>query len=260
MIRIPRLLFSFVFGFIRCSVATTANCAALIPVGQNNDFQDGQLSNWQGGGAGMGFQSQSIVSTGGPSCNPGDQYALISAGGPPDPNNPTVTAGPRLLAVNDSQWLGDYSNITAITVDLMSPTSNATNGVNSLTMRLAVRNGTNNNSPGWVSTNADAFTLPSDGNWYNVTFMFDAADMQAAGTSPPTLSALKSNVLDFRILDATNAGVLVGDQFLQNPTSPVISFGMDNITAVPEPSALVLAAIAVGLIGVHKASKRKMGA
>ena len=36
----------------------------------------------------------------------------------------------------------------------MSPASNATNGVNNLLMRLAVREGTANNSAGYVSTNA----------------------------------------------------------------------------------------------------------
>ena len=147
-----------------------------------------------------------------------------------------------------SGW-GITRNITAITVDLMSPVSNATNGVNNLLMRLAVREGTANNSAGYVSTNA--FSLPSNGSWNHVTFLFDAADMTAvsAGSpahAPPAFATLKSNVLDFRILDATNP-VLVGDQFLS--TGPQISFGMDNVIAVPEPGSLVLAVLAgVGVL------------
>ena len=234
-----RVLHPFVYAAaclaMECLSASNA-LASVIPVGQTNDFQDGQLSNWQGGGAGQGFQSQNIISAGGPA-GAGDQYALISAGG----NN----SGPRLLAVNDVQRLGDFSNIAAITLDLMSPASNAANGVNSLSMRLAIREGTANNSAGYVSTTA--YNLPSDGNWYPVTFLFDAADMAAvsAGSpahAPPAFDTLKTNVLDFRILDATNA-VLVGDQFIS--TGPQISFGMDNITAVPEPGSLALAALSV---------------
>ncbi len=172
---------------------------------------------------------------------------MISAGG----NN----TGPRLLAVNDVDWLGDFSNITAITLDLMSPASTATNGVNSLSMRLAVREGTANNSAGYVSTTA--YSLPSDGNWHAVRFLFDAANMTAANAgspahAPPAFSTLKANVLDFRILDTTSA-VLVGDQFIS--TGPQISFGMDNVTAVPEPGGVVLGVLAGSALILFKRRK-----
>ncbi len=225
----------FRFAIVFTLAATLTARASVIPVGQVDDFNDGQLNNWLGGGSAMMAVGQEIISTGGPA-GAGDQYLQFNSGG--------ASNAPRLLASNDVQWLGDFSDITAITLGLMSPASNATGAVNSLSMRLAVREGTANNSAGYVSTTP--YSLPSDGNWHAVTFLFDAANMTAvsAGSpahAPPAFSTLKANVLDFRILDATSA-VLVGDQFLS--TGPQISFGMDNITAVPEPSGLVLIALA----------------
>jgi hypothetical protein len=203
-------------------------------IGQSDSFHSG-LDNWQGGAGGF-----AVVPNGGPA-GAGDQYLQISSGASPLP--------PRLAAFNDSQWLGNYSaaGVTAVAIDLLN------SGSNSLPMRIAIREAAGGSAtPGYAS--ATPFSLPPDGLWHDVVFSLNAASLTGFN-SPQPLSVDLANVKDFRIL-ASAALSGVGDM-----VAAVV--GVDNVTAVPEPSALVLiefgAAFAIAHAGRSSHIGRQVG-
>jgi hypothetical protein len=194
-----------------------------ITMGQIDTFQSGS-DNWQSGTGGL-----ALVASGRPT-GAADQYLQISSGANPLP--------PRLVALNDAQWLGDFTaaGVTSIAVDLLNP------GSASLSIRIAIRESAGGaTTPGYAST--IPFMLPADGLWHLAIFDLNAASLTGFN-SPQSLSADLANVEDFRIVDSA-APSGIGDIV-------TAQFGVDNITAVPEPSAWVLL-----VIGVLIASMRK---
>jgi hypothetical protein len=205
-----------VFGL---AIFLSAASTFAVTIGQIDMFQDG-LDNWQGGVGGF-----SVAPSGGPA-GAGDHYLQLNSGASPLP--------PRMTAFNDSQWLGNFTaaGVTSVVVDLLN------SGTTSLSMRVAIREAAGGSTtPGYASTNP--FILPADGLWHHAVFDLNAASLTGFN-SPQPLSVDLANVKDFRILDsAALSGV--GDIV----TAQV---GVDNVTAVPEPSAFVLIVIAVPLV------------
>jgi len=125
-------------------------------------------------------------------------------------------------------------------MDLLNPDSDQTH--RTLSIRIAIREGTGNAStPGYASTNA--FSLPPDNQWHHAVFLLDVADLTGVN-SPAALITDLASVAELRILDAVNVS-LVGDQF--STSAPAVAFGIDNITAVPEPSSVLLLALGTAL-------------
>jgi hypothetical protein len=202
-----------------CLVCVAAPIFPLIARGitarQVDDFEDGGLGNWTGGGGGAFLSAQNNISSGGPG-GVGDNYLQLAAGG--------MGGAPRLLGVNQAQWTGDYlgAAVGAIGMDLLNPSANP------LSIRVALREGTGSSStPGYVSTHA--FSLPADNLWHHAVFWLDDADLTGVN-SPAPLSVDLANVAEVRLLDAVNIS-LMGDPF--GSSSPAVAFGVDNITAVP---------------------------
>jgi hypothetical protein len=205
-----------------------------VTIGQSDTFQSG-LDNWQGGAGGF-----AVVPNGGPA-GAGDQYLQISSGSSPLP--------PRLTAINDSQWLGNFTaaGVTAVAMDLLN------SGSTSLPLRIAIREAAGGSATaGYASTTP--FNLPSDALWHHVVFNLNAASLSGFN-SPQPLAVDLANVKDFRIL-ASSAPSGVGDM-----AAAVV--GADNVTAVPEPSALVLivagAAFAIAHTGRSSHNGRQVG-
>jgi hypothetical protein len=196
--------------------------------GQTDTFQDGTLANWLGGGG--GGSSALNIATGGPA-GAGDRYLQLAAG--------TGIAN-RLLGTNSgasSQWTDNWTaaGITSIEMDLMT----ASTVESPMPIRIAVRNSTSGSAAGYVSTSP--FMLTTDGLWHHAVFQLNASSMTGVAGTPAltTFANDLANVQDFRILNATTA-VPSGDAY----TTPTASFGVDNITAVPEPTGLALFAVA----------------
>lgn len=193
------------------AVVLSTSAAFGVTLGQSDTFQDG-AENWQAGVGGL-----SLVSTGGPA-GAGDQYLQISSGVPPLP--------PRLIAFNDAQWLGNFAaaGVTSVAVDLLNT------GSSSLPMRIVIRESAGvASTPGYATSTP--FVLPPDGLWHHVVFGLNAASLTGIN-SPQPLAVDLANVQDFRILaSASPAGV--GDVL-------TAQFGVDNVTAVPEPSGVTL--------------------
>ncbi len=196
-------------------IAYSAASAFGVTIGQTDTFQDG-LDNWQAGVGGF-----SLAPTGGPA-GAGDQYLQLSSGASPLP--------PRLAASNDSQWLGNFTaaGVTAVALDLLNT------GSTSLPVRMAIREAASGSTtPGYASTTP--FMIPPDGLWHHAVFNLNAASLTGFN-SPQPLSVDLANVKDFRILESA-APSGIGDIV----TAQV---SVDNVAAVPEPSALVLVLIA----------------
>lgn len=219
--------------------AQLAMAATPIPWGQLDDFEDGTFENWTGNSI---LQN---ISTGGPN-GTGDHYLRVtSATTPEDSEN-------RHLGIkNFSQWGGqwfsnaigkDYlaNDITAIAMDLQNF------GPDTLYLRLTL---TGNHAPRYGSTHA--VELLPDGQWHHVMFGLTEDDMtyvSGSGTLNNTLSDMARWVLHH---DPEGPSAHAGhDDVYPRDVDAVL--GVDNIMAVPEPSALMLlgtAMLALLLLG-----------
>jgi hypothetical protein len=110
-------------------------------------------------------------------------------------------------------------------------------GSTALSMRIVIRESAGGaTTPGYASSTP--FLLPPDGIWHHAVFQLNSASLTGFN-SPQPLSIDLANVNDFRLLDSA-APSGVGDVVTGQ-------FGVDNITAVPEPSALALILMAAPL-------------
>ena len=175
-------------------------------VGQIDDFQDGTAQNWHSGASTVPANI-----TGGPG-GVSDRFIQVSSG--------SFGGGPRLVAFNNTQWVGNFvaAGVTAVSMDLKN--LNTT----SESIRIALRAVTGASLTGYAST--DKFVLPADDAWHHVVFPLDASGLTAVG-SPAALSTFLTAVADFRIVEADAAPAVIGD-------FGSFSVGVDNITAIGE--------------------------
>lgn len=207
-----------------------AGSAKAIVLGQIDDFEDGSLQSWANGGAGA--PEILNIDTGGPT-GVGDNFMEVTADG----------AGPGqfLTAYNRSQWLGDYlaTGVTAIEMDLRNL------GKVDLTIRLAFKDGTGPGAAGYLS---QGFTLAAGGNWQHVIFLIDSAAMSTVGSPSAFNTFFAGGLQEARIINESGTDNLNGD-------SVTGQLGVDNIHAVPEPSAILLGA--GGLLALTVACRRR---
>ncbi|HEY2760652.1 MAG TPA: PEP-CTERM sorting domain-containing protein, partial [Pirellulales bacterium] len=205
-------------------------------------FQDGTAGTWQGGGQLTRPNASSVVTDGGPT-GAGDHYLQINS------SLNDINAAPRLLAISSvpaTEWTGDFihAGVTAVSMDLLNP-----NPSTALTMRIAFRDDTTNSSPAYVTDNADAVTLPPNSGWTHVTFQINSSVMTTVG-APGDFNTFLENVKEFRIVDSVTP-TFMGDQFTSN-----MFFDVDNIMAVPEPSAFILSAMALSALFATRRKRR----
>ena len=194
-------------------------------VGQIDTFSAASTLGWS-----MGLPpAPLVISTGGPAGG-GDGYLQITADG--------VDIDGRLTVFNRSQWAGDFlsAGVTAVEMDLRNF------GDSPLSIRIGLKQSATIGSPGFAST--VGFSLPVDGLWHHATFLLDAADLTRLNSTTLLLDTLLSNVAEFRILNSgapsLTGGFIVGQ------------LGVDNIVAVPEPSALLLLTAGLVALGMLK--------
>lgn len=178
------------------------------------------LGGWQKGQADPNYLS--IVSSGGPA-GAGDAYMQSVADG----------AGQfgRLTVFNTQQWSADFvaNGVTSISMDLLNE------GAVPLAIRIGFRGV---DGSGYISTTP--FSLPAGGSWQTASFPVSEAGMTAVGSPGSLPLFLAAGDFQFRILNASGTANLQGD--------PVVStLGIDNISAVPEPSVLALASSCVAI-------------
>ena len=195
------------------------------------DTFSGSLDNWQKGQVNPAFLS--VVETGGPS-GAGDSYMQSVADG-------SASFG-RLTIFNQNQWSSNYlvDGVTSIGMDLLN------SGSVSLQIRLGLRN---SGGAGFISTLP--FTLGVGGGWQTAEFPIGESDMTAVG-SPGSYSSFLSSGFALRILHATGTSNLNGN-------AVVSTLGVDNITAIPEPTTgLLLLTAVLAFIWWRRFSARRL--
>ena len=221
MLRIGRL------GAVAMAMVALSPAAFAITVGTTDTFT-GSLDNWQKGISNPTYLS--VVAGGGPA-GAGDSYlqSVADGGG----------SFGKLTVFNQSQWDSDYltDRVTSIRMDLLN------SGTGSLQVRLGLRNSA---GAGYISTTP--FALGTGGGWQTADFPVTEAALTTVG-APGSFSSFLSSGFALRILHATSTASL-------NGSTVVGTLGVDNVTAVPEPSAVVLAGLSgIGLV----AAARRLG-
>ena len=175
-------------------------------------------------------------------------YQVLPDGGPAGAGdayfyNVSTSDGGWLTVGNTSdRWKGDYTaaGVTALQVDLVNLGSSALQ-VRAYLSGVIVDTSGHRQGGGFVST--IPFELPPDAEWYRVTFHVTAADLTWIPNSlnGNVEAALRSvNTISFR------HQVNISDGGSGTPTMG--SWGLDNITAVPEPASFMMLAVTTAML------------
>jgi hypothetical protein len=194
-------------------LATPATAAILL--GQLDDFEGGTLQGWQAGSNNP--YGPTNIASGGPS-GADDNYLRLASDG-------STTAG-RLVAFNSEQWTGDYLDAGVSAIQML--VNNL--GTTDLVLRLILI------GAGSLTT-ATPIVVAAGSGWNTVSFSLASANL----TGSP-YSAVMSNVAELNLVHSTNA---VGHR--SGAPNIVAQLGIDNITAVPEPSTWLLAGLGFAL-------------
>ena len=209
----------YTLAMITIGLLLFAGSTKAIILGQIDDFEDGTLQNWANGGE-VGAPPVLNIDTGGPA-GVGDNFMEVAA----------VGSGPGqfLTVFNRSQWLGNYlaTGVTAIEMDLRNL------GKVDLTIRLGFKDAAEPGASGYVS---QGFTLAPGGDWQHVIFLINPATMTAVGSPEAFNTFFADGIQETRIINEMGTDSLNGDAVTGQ-------LGVDNIHAVPEPSAIVLAGV-----------------
>ena len=219
---------------LMASVVATAPAAA-VTLGQLDDFQDGTTQDW-----GSGFQNTNPPVNApdvGPEELGDDSLMITSTGG--------VGPGSKFVAFNEAQWKGDYlaAGVSMIVLDVKNIGSTTLQMRVALTDRIPLGGG---GGVGVVTTLAVPVS-PGSG-WQTIELSIEPGDLTPVQGAD--VNTTLASVVQFRILSAVNP-VFEGDSI---PLQGLV----DNIMAVPEPSALLLLAaslISVGLLHIAKRSR-----
>ena len=191
-------------------LSITAPCAfGAVTLFQSENFNS--LGGWTSGGPNP--NPPSILADSGPLGGGDSALRVIANSG---------QAGGRLVTFNRTTWTGDFAGegVVTITADLRNL------GTSSLSVRIAF-----NGPGGWWITAAES--IPAFAGWSNHDFDIQASALVASAGGNNAAATL-ANVTEMRILhspDPDHTGVTLSSTML-----------IDNVTAVPEPSALILLA------------------
>ena len=218
--------------------------AAAVTTTQLDSFSDGTAQGWEMGVASVTATHMAVIPDGGPA-GAGDSILQVVADG-------TSVAGGRLTFFNQAQWSGDYlsAGITAIAMDLNNIGSSET-----LNLRLGINGGFRDaglNFIGGLFATSAVATLDSGSGWTHTVFSLLPGDLVPvsgrSGVAGNDVAAALGNVLELRLLNSATPD--------WNGLPVSATLGVDNITAVPLPSALVL--LASGVVALLAKRRRRI--
>lgn len=201
-----------------------ASVASAVTIGQTDDFEDGTTQGWVVALLGSSPLPPTNVSTGGPAGS-GDHFLLLQSQG-------NLGAGSRLVAINVSQWTGDYTaaGVTAIAMDLENL------GDTQLSIRVMLADPAGG-PPADLAVSTAPIVLDPGSGWHSVVLPVTAGSL-TAGVG--TVDAALSGATELRIYHGTSASF---------PGGPIAAaLGVDNIRAVPEAGTAPLVAVGLALV------------
>jgi hypothetical protein len=207
--------------FLVAVAALAGRPAAAVTLGQIDTFEDGTTQGWVVGiGSGQGGHPlpPANVPSNGPA-GADDAFLLLNSVGGEQP-------GGRLTVLNLSQWTGDFAaaGVTAIAMDVLNL------GNTDLSLRLLFEDPVAG-PPSNVAASTVGVALPAGGSWTSVVFPI----------APGDLTALMGTVED--ALGGATVMRLFHASAIAFPGEPLVAqLGVDNVRAVPEPSATLLVA------------------
>lgn len=211
-----------------------AAATAQVTLGQVDTFQTSTTQGWGVGGS-HPFPPANVA-TGGPAGSGDGFLQLVAVGG--------TGPGRALAAFNRDQWAGNYTaaGVTRITLDVNNF------GPDTASLRLLiwdrplVGNPTN-------SAITSAVQVPAGSGWQSVSFLVDAPSLiPILGTAPAALSTATELRL-FHNPDPAYPGPPVG------PPPVTLTLGIDNIRAVPAPSAIAVFAAGLAALGRRRRTR-----
>ena len=221
-----------------------SNLAAAVSTTQLDSFGDGTTQGWEMGVPSVTATHMTIITDGGPA-GAGDNFLQVVADGTP-------VAGGRLTFLNKAQWAGDYisAGITAIAMDLNNISASET-----LNLRLAINGGFLDSSStfiGGLFATSASVTLDSGSGWTHLVFPLLPGDLVPvsgrSGVTGNDVMVALGDVLELRLLNSATPD--------WNGLPVSATLGIDNITAVPLPPALVL--FASGLVALLAKRRRQI--
>lgn len=201
---------------------------AAVSLGSMDTFDDGILEGWF---TGPSSPNPVVgVADGGPAGS-GDGYLLITSNG-------GAGAGGRLVAMAGPQWLGDFASAGVTTIKLQANNL----GASDLALRLAFVGASFS-----TAFTSQAVALPSGSGWSAVTF--DVRPSALTGNA-----SVLGAVTEVRLYHSPSA------QLYTAAPNVAASLGIDNVTAVPEPTLWALFAAGIAMVGVAARRSRMTSA
>ncbi len=208
------ILFAVPFVFL---LASASSAVYALAAGQIDTFEDGTTQGWVVALFGAEHPDPPVnTPTGGPAGADDNFLQLTAVGG--------SGAGNRLAVINLTQWTGDFlaANITGIRMDCMNT------GSTDLSLRLYFAD-PQGGPPENSALSTLALSLPAGGGWVSLDFPIGISDLTAG---EGTVSAALTGATEMRLYHSPTA---------EFPGPPIVaSLGVDNILAIPEPSAIIL--------------------
>ena len=205
---------SFFWAALCLSIIYT-NSAHAIFLGQIDDFTDGTTGNWAIGNLSSPFAPVNI-SSGGPFeiTESPDAFLQLSSSG-------ISGAGSKLVSFNINQWTGDFigAGVTGISLYFNNT------GSNPVTMRLGFFGADS------TFSTQQGFSINPGSGWQEFSFNLTAEDVILL-TGTASFAQGFANITEMRILSSATPA-FSGDVI-------AATVGVDNITAIPEPSSIFL--------------------
>ena len=219
LIQLQAMNLRYLAPILTIVIAASAPASGAITAGLLSDFQDGTTQGWSGGAA------PSNISTGGPA-GTGDRFLQIGGGN----RFATFNSGLEYSGALDL-------SVTSIQVGLMRLATD----IGSLDMRLVLFGpGTDN---AWTSTLSQA--VPNDGVWRSYTFSTSEADLTQVRSDGGSYGNLVASV--DRVMLRYDPGTPT-----DSGESASGTLGIDNVTAVPEPSLVAMLAVPALVFGARR--------
>lgn len=208
--------------------------AVAITLGQVDDFESETAEGWEIGLLG----DPAVQASGGPG-GVGDAYLEPTADG-------SGGAGGRLVVFNAAQWAGDYTGAGVGTIALDAVHLSGSD----VSLRVSLR------GPSGTVVSALPIVISPPGVWEALEFSLDPIDLLFL-TGSGDVAGVLSNVTSLRILSSAEVPDLGNDGVSARGERIAATIGIDNITALPEPDAAPLVALAAVAAGSCLTRRRR---